>query len=212
MKVRTLLLLPKYSNGVIDLSTYYDYYVFIKKDNEFKYAGYYDISGHPLPIYYHTRSFSYGFLDYGQYINDLDKYGIHLPNEDNEEDEARFGYIFHLEDIDSIPDKSQKEAYIYKTLKRDMEINHFEYDIGEYLEDAEESVDGHPLVICKSEYDRLSLEEKKDYFYYRWTDYEDMSYHRNILCAIIDNWINIRQFKEFNDVDRKDIYIVAFGG
>ena len=107
---------------MIDLSTYYDYYVFIKKDNKYKYAGYYDISGKPLPIYYHTRSFSYGFLDYGQYVDDPDKYGIHLPNEGDEEDEARFGYVFQLPDIEAIPDRSHKEAYIYKTLKRDMEI------------------------------------------------------------------------------------------
>ena len=149
---------------MIDLSTYYDYYVFIKKDNKYKYAGYYDISGKPLPIYYHTRSFSYGFLDYGQYVNDLDKYGIHLPNEGDEEDEARFGYLFQLPDIDSIPDRSHKEAYIYQTLQRDMEINHFEYDIEEYLENDEESVDGHPLVICKSEFDRLSLDKQREYF------------------------------------------------
>ena len=197
---------------MIDLSTYYDYYVFIKKDNEFKYAGYYDISGKPLPIYYHSRSSSFGFLDNGRYVDDLDKYGIHLPNEGDEEDEARFGYVFQLPDIEAIPDRTHKEAYIYKTLKRDMEINQFEYDVEEYLENDEESVDGHSLVICKSEFDRLSIEEKKKYFYYKWIDYEDMSYHRNILYTIINNWINIRQFKEFKDVDEKDIYVIAFGG
>lgn len=195
------------------MSTYYDYYVFIKKDNGYQYAGYYDSSGDPLPIYYHSRSFSYGFLDCGQYIGDLGNCGIHLPSaKEDEEDAVRFGYIFHLVDIESIPDRCYKEAYIYKTLKRDMEINQIKYDIEECLENDEKSLDGKSVVICKSEYDRLSIEEQKDYFHYEWKDYEDMSYHRNNLCAILDNWIFIREFDEFDNIDKTDIYIVAFEG
>lgn len=191
------------------MSTYYDYYIYVKRNNKYEYAGYYDSNGKPLPLYYHSRSSSWGFLNNGEYFNNLGEQGFYLKD-DAREDEARFGYVFRLSDIQNIPDRSHKEAFVYKTLQRDIEINKLNIDIALIMDDGEESYDGKPLVICKSEYEVLSPDEKKDYFYHQWIDYEDQSYHRNQLCAIIDNWMFVREFYEFDGVDIRDIYVVAF--
>lgn len=200
------------------MSTYYSFYLFAKKDatkgftsDNFIYCGPYNQKGIPIPI-----NEIFGNSD-GEIVRNL---SIYL-NEDTKVVQDTFkilqkklemkdsifkrgAYYLALEDLWDIKDVIYKQAYVHKSIIRDIEINQYEVNFDELL------LLDNDDILCLSEYNQLSNKEKKNYIFYTWKNESDEMNLKNSLLAVAQAWFsaNIEYCEEFKGIDCQNLYFV----
>ena len=199
------------------MSTYYESYIFVRSDNdELEYIGPYSKKGEPLSLFEGTESYV------GEVVGDV-MYGYlkNLKIKDNPDSEKFLGFKFDKEysyiredvrctvlswnELNSGDRGPVRYGYVYKTLKRNLEINGFEKD--SYLTNYYEEEDDpkYPGIICVDEFEKLSPEDQKKYHFETWNDIA-----RADMITIFKNWFdNVEYEYHLSRKSYQDIVVVS---
>ena len=150
------------------MSTYYESYIFVRSNNdELEYIGPYSQNGKPCSLFEGTGSYVGEVVGevMHEYLKNLKikdasdplKFLGFKPNEENS-----YGWedvqctVLSWNELDNGERGPVRYGYIYKTLKRNLEINGFEKD--SYLSNYYDEEDDPkcPGIICVDEFEKLS--------------------------------------------------------
>ena len=100
-------------------------------------------------------------------------------------------------------------GYIYKALKRNLEINGFEKDsyLSNYYDDDDLE---YPGIICVDEFEKLSPEDQKNYHFETWSDTENGTQARADMITVFKNWFdNVEYVYHLSEKSYQDIVVVS---
>lgn len=158
------------------MSTYYDFYLYVKHEGKFKYCGPYHRNGKAASIFAVTGSSINDLLDNSESLGDryLKRFeevkGISLSQE--------YVSYYLLQPTDIQYSKKPYEGYILKSVLRRMEIMQESYELAEYIDESD-----NETVLSISEYKALPDEDKGKYIYHVW-DFENDS--RNLKIRLLE--------------------------
>ena len=205
------------------MSTYYESYIFVRSNNdELEYIGPYSQNGKPCSLFEGSRGYvgevvgevMYGYLK-NLKIKDTSDPLKFLGFKSNEEDS--YGWedvqctVLSWNELDNGERGPVRYGYIYKTLKRNLEINGFEKDsyLSNYYDDEEDDPK-YPGIICVDEFEKLSPEDQKNYHFETWNDTENGTQARADMITVFKNWFdNVEYVYHLSEKSYQDIVVVS---
>lgn len=203
------------------MSTYYESYIFVRSNNdELEYIGPYSKNGKPCSLFEGTGSYVgevVGEVMYG-YLKNIKIKGASDPVKflgfkSNEEDS--YGWedvqctVLSWNELDN-GEQPVRYGYIYKTLKRNLEIHGFEKDsyLSNYYD--EEDDPKYPEIICVDEFEKLSPEDQKNYHFVTWNNTENGIQARADMITVFKNWFdNVEYDYHLSEKTYQDIVVVS---
>lgn len=185
------------------MSTYYDFYLYVKDSGKFKYCGPYHRNGKAASIFAITGSSINDLLDNSESLGDryLKRFeeveGINLSQE--------YVSYYLLQPTDIQYSKKPYEAYILKSVLRRMVIMQESYELAELIEKSD-----NETVLSISEYKTLSDEDKGKYIYHVW-HFEDDSRDLKIrLLEASKAWFDTHTSFKYHDAKHNDcVFLVV---
>lgn len=203
------------------MSTYYESYIFVRSNNdELEYIGPYSKKGKPCSLFAGTGSYiggvvgdaMYGYLRNLKFKDTSDPIKF-LGFNSNEENPYGWGdvqcTVLSWNELDN-GEQPVRYGYIYKTLKRNLEIHGFEKDsyLSNYYD--EEDDPKYPGIICVDEFERLSPEDQKNYHFEIWNDTESGTQARADMITVFKNWFdNVEYDYHLSEKSYQDIVVVS---
>lgn len=203
------------------MSTYYESYIFVRSNNdELEYIGPYSKNGKPCSLFEGTGSYigevvgdaMYGYLRNLKFKDTSDPVKF-LGFKSNEEDPYGWGdvqcTVLSWNELDN-GEQPVRYGYIYKTLKRNLEIHGFEKDsyLSNYYD--EEDAPKYSGIICVDEFEKLSPEDQKNYHFEIWNDTESGTQARADMVTVFKNWFdNVEYDYHLSKKTYQDIVVVS---
>lgn len=203
------------------MSTYYESYIFIRSNNdELEYIGPYSKEGKPHSLFQGSGIYvgevvgevMYGYLRNLKFKDTSDPVKF-LGFKSNEEDPYGWGdvqcTVLSWNELDN-GEQPVRYGYIYKTLKRNLEIHGFEKDsyLSNYYD--EEDDPKYPGIICVDEFEKLSPEDQKEYHFETWNYTENGARARADMITVFKNWFdNVEYDYHLSEKTYQDIVVVS---
>ena len=201
------------------MATYYRFYMFLKErdSKKLKYCGPYNAKGKIAPIYGFYESSAYGIFDEAWHIDedsfeeyDLEKY---FPKSNEDAFFTNQLKLLYIKDLRSIPDNMHVQCYVRRDIIRKLEFKpELKEDFDPLLYNYEHDYDDNDVpVISPSEYNNLTLENKQNYIFYPYTNYQCAARHKKAIFTIAYNWFNenIEYTEGFKNYEIDDLVFVA---
>ncbi|MBU9872217.1 hypothetical protein KTQ89_07585 [Holdemanella porci] len=204
------------------MSTYYESYIFIQSDNdELEYIGPYSKEGRPCPLFQGTEGYvgevvgdvMYRYLK-SLKIKDVSDSVKFLGFKSSEENPYGWGEVrctfLSWDELDNGEYGPVRYGYIYKTLKRNLEISGFEKN--SYLTNYYDEEDDikYPGIICVNEFEKLSPEDQKKYHFETWDYTENGARVRADMITVFKNWFdNVEYDYKLYEKSYQDIVVVS---
>ena len=204
------------------MSTYYESYIFVRSNNdELEYIGPYSKEGKPHSLFQGSGCYigevvgeaMYGYLR-NLKIKDASDPVKFLGFKSSKEDSYGWGdvqcTVLSWNELDNGERGPVRYGYIYKTLKRNLEINRFEKDsyLSNYYD--EEDDPKYPGIICVDEFENLSPEDQKEYHFETWNYIENGTQARADMITVFKNWFdNVEYDYHLSEKTYQDIVVVS---
>lgn len=203
------------------MSIYYESYIFVRSNNdELEYIGPYSKEGKPHSLFQGSGCYigevvgeaMHGYLRNLKFKDTSDPIKF-LGFKSNEENPYGWGdvqcTVLSWNELDS-GEQPVRYGYIYKTLKRNLEIHGFEKDsyLSNYYD--EEDDPKYPGIICVDEFEKLSPEDQKNYHFEIWNDTESGTQARADMITVFKNWFdNVEYDYHLSEKSYQDIVVVS---
>lgn len=200
------------------MSTYYETYMFaMNKDGKLRYIGLYDKQGKPHPVFGASGSFI------GETLGDAMYQDVKSLKLENNEDPLKF-FGIQSDDSNYYPPQCTvltwseltynlspeiKTGFIYRTLKRQIELNGLDKD--EYLSNYWDDEDDpeYAGIITIDEYQKLSPDDQRRYFFEIWHNTSDESLGKNSLISACKSLYNAVEYTYHLDNGYDEIVLVS---